>query len=157
MPRIWTVGYERWSADAFVELLFAAGVEVLADVRDLPLSRKSGFSKTPLAKAVATLGIEYVHLRELGAPEPIRHALRAGSPFTHYRRGYEAHLPYASDAFERLQQLARSRPTAMMCYEREPTHCHRGILAEHLQRIGFEVKPLGSRAAVAEGAPEGAA
>ena len=46
----------------------AAGVERVIDVRALPLSRRPGFSKTPLRGALEEAGIEYVHLKALGTP-----------------------------------------------------------------------------------------
>jgi uncharacterized protein (DUF488 family) len=41
-----TVGYEWRSLGELVDALRAAGVERLIDVRELPLSRRRGFSKT---------------------------------------------------------------------------------------------------------------
>jgi uncharacterized protein (DUF488 family) len=137
--RVYTVGYEGRDVQAFVELLFAVGIDVLADVRDLPLSRKRGFSKGPLREAAEAFGIRYVHLKELGAPADIRHALKAGGPWEDYQRGYRLHLETVEDAVAGLANLARSARVAMMCYERDPRRCHRGILAERLQAMGFEV------------------
>ena len=63
-----TVGYEGRTLDEFVQLLLAARVERVVDVRALPLSRRRGFSKTPLKCALAAQGIEYVHVRAAGNP-----------------------------------------------------------------------------------------
>jgi uncharacterized protein (DUF488 family) len=52
-PTIWTIGYERASSDALLAALKEAGVQVLMDVRDLPLSRRAGFSKSTLSGASA--------------------------------------------------------------------------------------------------------
>jgi hypothetical protein len=64
---IWTIGYERASSDALQSALKAAGVQVLMDVRDLPLSRRAGFSKSTLRASLEAAGIEYVHLRRASA------------------------------------------------------------------------------------------
>ena len=62
----------------FLAALQAAGVERVIDVRALPLSRRPGFSKTPLRAALAEAGIDYVHLKALGTPAEGRTAARAG-------------------------------------------------------------------------------
>ena len=56
----------------------AAGVKRLLDVREAPISRRKGYSKTALAAALAASGIDYVHLRGLGTPKPGREAAKAG-------------------------------------------------------------------------------
>lgn len=69
-PTLLTIGYEthREPASPVVALL-AADVERLVDVRELPLSRRRGFSKTALAGALADAGIHYEHERALGNPK----------------------------------------------------------------------------------------
>ena len=76
--RIFTIGYEGATMDDFLSALKQAGVERVIDVRALPLSRRPGFSKTPLQNALAEAGIEYVHLKALGTPAEGRNAARAG-------------------------------------------------------------------------------
>src|ERR1043165_4235477 len=76
--RIFTIGYEGATVGEFVAALQKAGVERVIDVRALPLSRRPGFSKTPLKGALAEAGIEYVHLKALGTPSEGRTAARAG-------------------------------------------------------------------------------
>ena len=66
--RIFTIGYEATTMAEFLAALTEAGVERVIDVRALPLSRRPGFSKTPLRAALAEVGIDYVHLRALGTP-----------------------------------------------------------------------------------------
>jgi Protein of unknown function, DUF488 len=79
MPRdFYTIGYEGSRVEEFVAALRRAGVVTLIDVRDIPLSRKPGFSKSALAANLAAKGIAYVHLRGLGDPKPGREAARAG-------------------------------------------------------------------------------
>ena len=67
-----TIGYEGASLPAFLATLKDAGVTRLLDIRELPISRRKGFSKTPLSQALAGVGIEYQHERALGAPRSIR-------------------------------------------------------------------------------------
>src|SRR5690606_19105512 len=78
MPTIFTIGYEQATQDAVVTALRDAGVEVLADIRYLPLSRRPGFSKSSLRTAVEEAGIGYRHFRQLGTPAEGRAAARRG-------------------------------------------------------------------------------
>ena len=74
---IFTIGYEATTMAEFLAALNEAGVERVIDVRALPLSRRPGFSKSPLRAALAEAGIDYVHLKALGTPADGRSAARA--------------------------------------------------------------------------------
>ena len=76
--RIFTIGYEGATMGEFLAALDAAGVERVIDVRALPLSRRPGFSKSPLRAALEEAGIDYIHLKALGTPAEGRTAARAG-------------------------------------------------------------------------------
>src|SRR4030095_12775800 len=76
--RIFTIGYEATTMNEFLAVLKTAGVERVIDVRALPLSRRPGFSKSPLRAALNEAGIDYVHLKALGTPADGRSAARAG-------------------------------------------------------------------------------
>src|SRR3989337_1717061 len=78
MPILFTIGYEQATQAAVVTALHDAGVEVLADIRYLPLSRRPGFSKNSLRAAVEEAGIGYRHFRHLGTPAEGRAAARPG-------------------------------------------------------------------------------
>ena len=78
---LWTIGYEGFTSDEWLDSLVASGVQTVVDVREMPLSRKPGFSKSRLADALRARGIEYVHLRSLGNPKEYRHRLRNGWSF----------------------------------------------------------------------------
>ena len=80
-----TVGYEGRTAEELVSAVAEAGVDVLADVRLTPLSRKPGLSKRRLAAALAGAGIKYVHLPALGNPQDNREAFRRGDPASRAR------------------------------------------------------------------------
>ena len=127
--RIFTIGYEGTTVSDFVEALREAGVERIIDVRALPLSRRPGFSKTPLRGALAEAGIDYVHLKALGTPSEGRTAARAGR-HADMARIYagQLELPEAMAQTAQMLELAREKPTALLCMEREPAHCHRAIL-----------------------------
>ena len=127
--RIFTIGYEATTMAEFIAALAKAGVERVIDVRALPLSRRPGFSKTPLSGALAEAGIDYVHLRALGTPAEGRAAARAGR-HADLERIYagQLELPEAIAEGARMIALAEEKPSALLCFEREPEHCHRSLL-----------------------------
>lgn len=129
--KIFTIGYEGTTVPEFVAALTSAGVEQVIDVRAVPNSRRPGFSKTPLRNALAEAGIEYVHLRALGTPAEGRAAARAGRD-EDLRRIYagQLELPEAMAQTAQMLELAAERPSALLCYERDPAHCHRTLLVE---------------------------
>ena len=127
--RIFTIGYEGTTVPEFVSALKGAGVERLIDVRALPLSRRPGFSKSPLKSALEEAGIEYVHLKALGTPAEGRTAARAGR-HADLERIYagQLELPEAIAQSAQMLDMASEKASALMCMEREPTHCHRTLL-----------------------------
>ena len=127
--RLFTIGYEGATMDEFLSALREAGVERVIDVRALPLSRRPGFSKTPLRNALAEAGIHYVHLRALGTPASGRAAARAGrrAELEEIYAG-QLELPEAIVAAEEMKRLAAERPSALLCFERDPSCCHRTLL-----------------------------
>ena len=129
--RIFTIGYEGTTMDEFLAALKAAGVERLIDVRALALSRRPGFSKSPLRAALEEVGIEYVHLKALGTPAEGRSAARAGR-HADLERIYagQLELPEAIVQGAQMIELAEEKPSALLCFEREPAHCHRTLLLD---------------------------
>ena len=129
--RIFTIGYEGATVPEFIAALQKADVRRVIDVRALPLSRRPGFSKSPLGAALEEAGVEYVHLRALGTPAEGRAAARAGR-HKDMARIYagKLELPEASAQGAQMIELARERPSALLCFEREPAHCHRSLLLD---------------------------
>ena len=131
MQTIWTIGYEQARLDDVIAALTGAGVELLADVRALPLSRRPGFSKTALAGAMAEAGIAYRHMKPLGTPAEGRAAARRGdhAALADIYAG-QLELPEALAAMAELRALASDKRTALLCYERDAAECHRRLLIE---------------------------
>ena len=129
--RIFTIGYEGATVAEFVAALQQAGVQRVVDVRALPLSRRPGFSKTPLRGALAEAGIDYVHLKALGTPADGRAAARAGR-HADMARIYAGQLglPEAMVQSAQMLALAEEVPSALLCFERQPEHCHRSLLLD---------------------------
>lgn len=139
---IYTIGYEATTMDEFLATLAKAGVRRVIDVRALPLSRRPGFSKSPLAASLAEAGIRYVHLKPLGTPKEGRDAAKKGDVAT-LRRVYDEQLelPETQVAAVRMLELAAELPSALLCFERDPCHCHRTLLLQAVA-AGQEVVDL---------------
>ena len=133
--RMFTIGYEAATMAEFLGALQQAGVERVIDVRAVPNSRRPGFSKTPLRNALAEAGMDYVHLKALGTPADGRTAARAGRQ-DDLKRIYagQLELPEAIVAAAQMRELAAEKPSALLCYERDPAQCHRRLLLAAVAR-----------------------
>src|SRR5687768_10512584 len=92
MKRLYTIGYEGAALEDFLATLNQANIDVLLDVRELPMSRRKGFSKTALATALAQHDINYRHEKQLGSPKTIRHKLREDGDYKTFFRAFNRHL-----------------------------------------------------------------
>lgn len=127
-----SVGYERRSIEEFVEILTINRVGLLVDVRLNPISRKRGFSKTALTRALAEVGIVYRHERSLGNPKENRDPFRRGLQSARDR--YIEHLQNGASAiYGSVITLAQETRIALLCYEREQSNCHRSCILEMAQ------------------------
>jgi len=126
---IYTAGYERQSVQEFLSGLQEHGIRVLVDVREAPISRKPGFSKTALAAALGDAGLTYLHMRALGCPKPIRDAYRDDGDWARYTVLFQRHLQRQGLALGELSELAAEQPAAVMCYEADFNRCHRTYVA----------------------------
>ena len=134
MQTVATIGYEAATVPSFLDALRGAGVELLVDVRAVASSRRPGFAKSRLAANLGEAGIEYLHLRGLGTPADGRAAARAGR-HDELRRIFLEHLatPGAQADLEVLAGIVRAgRRVCLLCFEADPAHCHRSMVADAL-------------------------
>ena len=143
MKKLFTIGYEGSTAEQLLDTLQNVGVEVLADVRELPLSRKRGLSKTSLAEGLAKRKINYVHYKKLGDPKPGRNAAKSGN-YAKFERIFLEHLATkdAQDSLKDLLLVAETKVTCLLCFERCARVCHRSYLADQAVQMGFDVYNL---------------
>ena len=125
--QVFTVGYEDASVDSFIAALTRAGVKRVVDVRELPLSRRKGFSKTKLREVLAEHEIEYLHIRA------------AGNPYRDQKKNialclsnYRKHLDVTPEAVDEVERAIGPEPAALLCFERDHHLCHRSVLARFL-------------------------
>jgi uncharacterized protein (DUF488 family) len=149
---ILTVGHSTHPIEEFLALLGGAGVELVADVRRFPGSRRyPQFGVKALRTALAEQGIGYAPFGESlggrrsskdvaeGAPLPDNSAWRNAS--------FRAYADYMSDpqfeqGIDRLEAMARERLAAVMCAEGHPSRCHRQLIADLLAARGWGVRHL---------------
>tara|TARA_R110000751_G_scaffold137648_3_gene241101 strand:+ start:11963 stop:12445 length:483 start_codon:yes stop_codon:yes gene_type:complete len=151
---IFTIGYEGMNIDNFLTMLQRQGVSTVVDIRQLPLSRKPGFSKKALQSALSNSGLAYVHLAALGCPKPVRDKYRADKSWKNYTEGFLNHLETQQDAIEELAALANTEKCALLCFEADHNFCHRSMVAHavrdcsgtevrHITKIGVKRENLG--------------
>lgn len=139
--KLFTAGYQGRDISEFVDLLEDQDVEVLADVRESPNSRKPGFSKHQLSDALRSRGIDYVHIQDLGNPDEIRYSDASTDEILEM---YAEHMEERWDeVLPEVSEMAAERRVCLMCYERSPEECHRTVVAEQMaDRDVFEVVEL---------------
>lgn len=139
---VWTIGHSTRSADEFVHVLRAHDVEVVADVRRFPGSRRHPqFGSEALAARLAADGVDYAWLSRLGgrrrgdaAPEHLgwRHpSFRAYAAYTWSEE--------FADGLAELLHLAEGKHTALMCSELLWWRCHRALVSDVLRFLGVQV------------------
>ncbi|MEJ7598166.1 MAG: DUF488 domain-containing protein [Kofleriaceae bacterium] len=140
MTALFTIGYEGLALDELVATLSSHEITRVIDVRELPLSRRRGFSKTPLRERLAVDGIEYVHLREAGNPfRRDKDVIERDELLGRYR----VHLNASRPVVGVVAEAVREHRAALLCYEHDPRTCHRSILAPRVARkLGVPVLNL---------------
>lgn len=145
---VFTVGYEGLEIGSFLSLLSRNGIDILVDVRELPLSRKPGFSKTALANHARLAGLEYVHMVDLGCPKHVRDRYRQDGDWARYTTGFLAHLEGKGEAIAELSSLVAISNCALMCFEADYRVCHRSMVADAVRdRFGAKVEHIASSSA----------
>jgi uncharacterized protein (DUF488 family) len=147
-----TIGYEQSNIKDFIAQLKSAKIQRLLDIRELPISRRKGFSKQALKSALEDAGIAYDHLKALGDPKLGREAAREGR-YAEFEKIFSAHIQESSaqDALKLVSIMASREACCLLCYERDPGRCHRNIVAENLKMYyNLDVRHLYVRAGIAK-------
>jgi len=130
LDAVWTIGYSGRALEEFLHVLMRARVQVVVDVRELPLSRRKGFSKTALSRALESAGIEYRHVRAAGNPFRAQKA-----DIERCLTLYARHLEQTPAVLEELEVLLRAKRCALLCFEAEARECHRSVISERLHQM----------------------
>lgn len=133
-PLVLSIGYEGSSINEFVDSLLSEGVEALIDVREIPISRKKGFSKLALRDHIEKAGIQYHHYKSLGSPKDLRHAVRQDGDYDTFFAGVRQHI--TSDqgqlSLSSIIELSQRSTICVMCFCRCWERCHRRVVLESL-------------------------
>jgi len=133
-----TVGHSTRPLDEFVELLQAAGVTFVADVRTVPRSRTNPqYNRDVLPQSLATCNIQYTHLAPLGGLRGRQHDIAPEVNAYWTNESFHNYADYAMsasfrDGFARLRELGQAQRCAIMCAEAVWWRCHRRIIADYL-------------------------
>lgn len=133
---LYTFGYEGQDIAGFIARLLEVGVQSVVDVRELPLSRKKGFSKSMFRERLAEAGIAYFHVPALGCPKEIRHAYRADSNWKIYTRKFLAYLETQEATVQELAKFSRTTAACLVCFEADHMMCHRTYVARAAKQHG---------------------
>jgi uncharacterized protein (DUF488 family) len=139
---VWTIGHSTRSFGEFADLLAEHQIELLADVRRFPVSRRVPWTmKEAVARALEGRGIAYEHFDALGGyrrprPNDGNQGWRSNT-----FRGYADHMasPEFIGALKHLVLRAADVRTAIMCAEALPWKCHRTLLSDSLLARGIRV------------------
>ena len=133
---LFTIGYEKLDQKQFIAYLSNHGVEVVADIRKLPASRKKGFSKTALRETLRCKGIDYFNYQALGAPKELRNELYKSGNYDRFFQKYGNNISDKTDYLAEILSLINSgRNVALLCFERNPQECHRKVVAEEIRKL----------------------
>jgi len=133
---LFTIGYEKLDQRQFMAHLSYHGVDVVADIRKLPVSRKKGFSKTVLGETLNHKGIDYLNYQALGAPKELRDELYKSGNYDRFFQKYENNISDKADHLADILSLVNSgRKVALLCFERNPQICHRKVVAEEIRKL----------------------
>ena len=150
---VWTLGHSTRSLGELTTILEAYDIELVADVRRFPRSRRlPQFAGVALEQSLAARGIGYHWLPALGG----RRRPAPESPNVAWRhpafRAYADHVEtedFASGLFE-LLMLAHGLRTVIMCAEVLWWQCHRSMIADALKAAGTRVLHIMGEGKVAE-------
>lgn len=132
---LFTLGYEGLKTDDLISHLKQKNVEILVDVREIPWSRKRGFSKSQLETILQKHGIKYVHMKKLGSPSSIRKRLKEESNYDYFFNAYKNYVETQMDELKNLLRMVEKAVCCLMCYERDVEMCHRKVIASEIKRI----------------------
>lgn len=144
---LFTIGYEGVSLEKYLNKLVSNDVKLLVDVRKNSLSMKFGFSKSLLKKYCESLGIEYIHIPEVGINSDQRQELNTQQDYDALFEIYKKTTLKETDSYQTkiIELLSKYKRIALTCFEANICQCHRKPLAEAIAKnpiFEYEVKHI---------------
>lgn len=145
--QLFSIGYEGISLETYINKLIQNDVHVLCDVRKNAFSQKYGFSKNQLQKACEGVGIQYVHIPELGIESDKRQTLNSQKDYDILFEQYEhTTLKEKKEYIFKIKQIIETeKRVALTCFEKDPVQCHRTRIIKvlmNLPEIKYSYKTL---------------
>ncbi len=137
-PKVYTLGYEGLSLKKFKEILKKYRIQQVIDVRNTPWSANPVFRSGYLDKVLEEAGIFYYNIPRVGAPKSLRNIITSDGYEAFFEK-YRRYLRNQRKAFKLLMKLINNGRTLLLCYEKDWNICHRKIIAEELEKRGYEV------------------
>lgn len=137
-----TIGYEQKNIDEFLNILVQKNINILIDVRNNPFSMNFQFIGAKLKKYLESVDIEYVHIPELGIEGNKRKNLETKKDYTILFSEYRRSLENKKEYLNKIILFGKERKVALMCFEKDQSFCHRGVIAEYLRKNGCKVVDL---------------
>ena len=134
---LFTIGYQGISLEEYLVRLLKNDIKVLVDVRNNPLSMKYGFSKSSLIKYCGSVGIQYVHIPEVGIQSEQRQELNTQSDYDNLFEVYrKINLSKTTESQIYILNLLKDhKRIALTCFEANICQCHRKHLAEAIAKF----------------------
>ncbi|MBN1804164.1 MAG: DUF488 domain-containing protein [Sedimentisphaerales bacterium] len=132
--KLYTIGYEGLDINSFVKTLQDEAINCILDVRELPLSRKKGFSKNSLADKLNEKNINYIHFKELGSPSDLRKILKETKNYSTFFKKMSQYIDSNSDVIHRAHEYVLNNTCCLMCFEKYHYQCHRSIVAKKIKK-----------------------
>lgn len=135
--QLFTIGYEGRSLEEYLKRLIINDIHVLCDVRKNAYSQKFGFSKSQLENACNGIGIQYIHVPELGIESNQRQNLYTQQDYDNLFVQYsQTTLLENSIVLQYVYDLIqRNKRVALTCFEKNPHQCHRHVIAKALLKL----------------------
>ncbi len=142
--QLFSIGYEGITLETYINKLIINDVHVLCDVRKNAFSQKYGFSKSQLKKACEGVGIEYLHIPDLGIVSDKRKELNTQNDYDNLFQEYEqTSLKQNNEALLKIRNLLNTKKrVAVTCFEKNPAQCHRTRVANALLKLPDSDYPL---------------
>lgn len=139
---VYTIGHSTHSFEDFLKMLQSFHIEIVADIRSYPGSRKfPQFNKENLVMTLPENNIDYIHIQKLGG----RRRVKKDSKNNRWRKdAFKGYADYMETndfkiGIEQLETIAAIKTTAYMCSEAVWWRCHRSMVSDYLKAKGWRV------------------
>jgi uncharacterized protein (DUF488 family) len=142
MTPFYTIGYEGCSIQGFLQTLTEFNIEQIIDIRRVPWSRKPGFAKKTLESHANNIGIIYTHIVDLGTPVELRAMLKEQGNYPEFFRNFRKYLTEHNDALASACDIALTRSSVLVCFERDHHTCHRLEVSNAMLKLSPSLHPV---------------